>query len=340
MMPTSPSSPLKFRTAGFPQYGFKAGLSGGAFPDGTQLSRRLGLLPPFAHPVSRHILPVQCRAVASVIRRRSSDHCRSTPGALAPVRVMLSRPIITYQPHPPHSPAHRDFAAWRFIRGAFAVLSPRRPVSGSGLSLQVLRDMPSSSTPGSPSAACTQFLHRRCCPSPSVDGLGAPNAPTIRFRWAEPFGASWFALATACHVACLSGGSDQVSLADRDFYVRASDGSVTLPAAGYNYGGNWVIPPAGLSPAGLAASLAAPTLGSGWWPPSAGRDWVPAGLRRKVSEITTTSLPPSPGFAWRTKAHKGTTSASRRRTRHRTGSTRTRTPSVGSASARSAGRRS
>ncbi len=26
------------------------------------------------------------------------------------------------------------------------------------------------------------------------------------------------------------------------------------------------------------------TLGSGWWPSSAGRDWVPAGFRKKVSE--------------------------------------------------------
>jgi hypothetical protein len=84
------------------------------------------------------------------------------------------------------------------------------------------------------------------------------------------------------------------------FYVRASDGSVTLPAAGYNYGGNWVIPPAGLSPAGLAASLAAPTLGSGWWPAFAGRDWRPAGtLRGFPSFAIRSSLPPSPGFAWR-----------------------------------------
>ena len=43
------------------------------------------------------------------------------------------------------------------------------------------------------------------------------------------------------------------------------------------------------------------TLGTGWWPTFAGRDWVPAGLRRKVSEISTTSLPPFPGFAWRTR---------------------------------------
>src|SRR5216117_353011 len=31
MMPTSPSPPLKFRTAGFPQYGFKVSLSDRAF---------------------------------------------------------------------------------------------------------------------------------------------------------------------------------------------------------------------------------------------------------------------------------------------------------------------
>ena len=32
MMPTSPRSPLSFRTAGFPRYGWKVGLSDGAFP--------------------------------------------------------------------------------------------------------------------------------------------------------------------------------------------------------------------------------------------------------------------------------------------------------------------
>jgi hypothetical protein len=34
MMPTFPRSPLSFRTAGFPRYGWKAGISGGAFLDG------------------------------------------------------------------------------------------------------------------------------------------------------------------------------------------------------------------------------------------------------------------------------------------------------------------
>ena len=41
MMPTFPRSPLSFRTAGFPQYGWKAGFPSGAFLG----DRRLKLLP-------------------------------------------------------------------------------------------------------------------------------------------------------------------------------------------------------------------------------------------------------------------------------------------------------
>lgn len=43
MMPTSPRSPLSFRTADFPQYGWKAGLSGGAFPSPDQLKPAPGM---------------------------------------------------------------------------------------------------------------------------------------------------------------------------------------------------------------------------------------------------------------------------------------------------------
>ena len=43
MMPTFPRSPLSFRTAGFPQYGWKAGLSGGAFPSPDQLKPAPGV---------------------------------------------------------------------------------------------------------------------------------------------------------------------------------------------------------------------------------------------------------------------------------------------------------
>src|SRR5215218_5435465 len=56
MMPTFPRSPRSFRTARFPQYGWKAGLSGGAFPDRQRLKPAPGIrlltagLPsPFVH---------------------------------------------------------------------------------------------------------------------------------------------------------------------------------------------------------------------------------------------------------------------------------------------------
>ena len=42
-----------------------------------------------------------------------------------------------------------------------------------------------------------------------------------------------------------------------DFYFQAFDGSVSLPAAGYNYNSDWTPLLAGFSPAGMAASLAA-----------------------------------------------------------------------------------
>ena len=92
-MPTSPSSPLKFRTAGFTQYGLKADLSDGAFPRGVDISRRMVCIRPSHAPWPYTVVPCQCRegGLGDVppFERRS----RSTPGALAPVRVMLSRSI-------------------------------------------------------------------------------------------------------------------------------------------------------------------------------------------------------------------------------------------------------
>ena len=46
--------------------------------------------------------------------------------------------------------------------------------------------------------------------------------------------------------------------APEGFYFQASNGSVALPVAGYIYNSDWTPLLAGLSPAGMAASLAAP----------------------------------------------------------------------------------
>jgi hypothetical protein len=103
MMPTFPSSPLKFRTAGFPQYGFKVSMSDRAFlqarslkpAPGIQLLPRSLLLPfaRFHHKGS----PGTVSTTIVVFTRRCSGGFSSLPqGSLAPVRVMLSRSITAH----------------------------------------------------------------------------------------------------------------------------------------------------------------------------------------------------------------------------------------------------
>jgi hypothetical protein len=70
--------------------------------------------------------------------RRLGVGLYSAPGALAPVRVILSRSINAYRPHPTHSQAHRDFAVYAtYTRCLRCAGAPRRPTSGSELSLSV-----------------------------------------------------------------------------------------------------------------------------------------------------------------------------------------------------------
>jgi len=58
-------------------------------------------------------------------------------------------------------------------------------------------------------------------------------------------------------LAPLYGSDWDTSPATGDFYFQAFNGSVFLPVAGYNYNSDWTPLLAGLSPAGMAASLAA-----------------------------------------------------------------------------------
>src|SRR3954447_17754982 len=114
----------------------------------------------------------------------------SAPGALARVRVMLSRSVLA-EPAPSAplagtSRLHRRAAYPRCLRCAGA---PRRPASGSGLSLPFRPDMPSSLTPGSSDIACVQFT-RPTRPSPRSERLGTPNTPAIRFTRGPFFEAS------------------------------------------------------------------------------------------------------------------------------------------------------
>jgi hypothetical protein len=83
----------------------------------------------------------------------------SAPGALAPVRVILSRSFLAYRPHPPHSQAHPDFAddatytRWLGCAGA-----PRRPASGSGISLHIPSWHAAPYVPGEIRTVLLQFI--------------------------------------------------------------------------------------------------------------------------------------------------------------------------------------
>jgi hypothetical protein len=149
MMPTFPPSPLSFRTAGFPQYGWKAGISDRAFPMCPSLKpapgvrrRTLGLPLPFVHLVVEFGGPARCRAddffFFFFLVHRLGVGFDSAPGVLAPNRVILSRSIHASRPHPTHSWAHRDFAdCATYTRCLRCAGAPRRPSSGSKLSLLI-----------------------------------------------------------------------------------------------------------------------------------------------------------------------------------------------------------
>ena len=226
MMPTFPSSPLRFRTAGFPQYGSKAGLSDGTCPCGASIAS-LGLRPSFVSPVAS-ILP---RSVSRLVAH-ATPPCerfdRPTPGALAPVRVIVSRSIITYSApsallaDTPQFPRRAGYM--RRLRCA-GWCRPRPPASSSELSLPFLLSMSPSTPPESPPTARTQsssagfaFVH------PSLDSaLSTPHFNPLHVEFT--FGVSRFAhsLQPAELLASLADLTRHSLLcpANRGFYFRA-----------------------------------------------------------------------------------------------------------------------
>jgi len=166
--PTSPPSPLSFRTSGFPQYGCKAG-SSGAYPracSGQACSRHTRPTPRFAS--TRRALGANAEPSHCVEERRSSRTAvraipRATPGALAPVRVMLSQTLIAYSaPSAPLASTARLRRSTTSTRGPASAGAPRPPTSGSVLSLPIPSRHVALIDPGE-SAGCT-----RPVPSPAT----------------------------------------------------------------------------------------------------------------------------------------------------------------------------
>ena len=185
MMPLSPSPSLKFRTARFPRYGFKADISDGAFPSialfklAPSIRRPISGLPPSFAPVeSQTLTPVLCREGALIATPSFGLHSPA-PGALAPVGVIVSPSIDAYSaPSEPLVNTFRLPGLAGYTKRLGCAGAPRPPTSGSELSLTVPSRHVALCDSGRPAAACTQFLHHRRWPSPLDYRLGSTKHPT------------------------------------------------------------------------------------------------------------------------------------------------------------------
>src|SRR5258708_20006049 len=96
-------------------------------------------------------------------------------------------------------------------------------------------------------------------PSPRSEQLGTPNPPRNPFHAGQVFrGFPIHAFATACQVARSPVRIRPTRSAPGSFYFQASNGSVALPVAGYDYNSDWTPLLAGLSPPRMPPNLPAP----------------------------------------------------------------------------------
>jgi hypothetical protein len=104
MMPTFPSSPLSFRTAGFPQYGCKAGFSDTALAHAVPVKPAPGM-PGLANRFAcalraSYVVLLESRSCVGKDDIKVAPPCEesssSAPEALAPVWVMVSQSIYAY----------------------------------------------------------------------------------------------------------------------------------------------------------------------------------------------------------------------------------------------------
>src|SRR6266436_1317412 len=110
-----------FRTAGFPQYGSKAGMSDRAFPIERKVFTATGLPPScvLSAAIGTPLLCVRDDVLVSTSVRAAKPLYPRGPslrtGLFCPGPSSLNRP------HPPHSQAHPHFTVSRLIEDAFAV---------------------------------------------------------------------------------------------------------------------------------------------------------------------------------------------------------------------------
>ena len=151
-MPTFPSPSLKFRTAGFPQYGFKVGMSNGTFLRMVEVkpapgipSSIVSLSPSFAGVRGRGKPGSESRSVCSFTGHHSRSIYSSTPGVLGSgASFVVSLHLRFYDPM---RQSHRHAAiSWHspYTQRLRCAGAPKRPMEPSLLSLLLFPYVPST----------------------------------------------------------------------------------------------------------------------------------------------------------------------------------------------------
>jgi hypothetical protein len=249
MMPTFPRSPLSFRTAGFPQYGWKVCMSDGTFLGASHLSS----LPAYATSTSSlspsFVSADQLLNSSSESGNRGhTDTAKSGRGQPAPQGSSLRfglfcpNPSSLNRPHPSHSQARSDFAAVRLIPSAFAVrerLGDPRVVPNFRLLLST--NMSLSMTPEVQGLLMSSSFTLDASLRVDLKRSASSSLPQSASRGARISGLPDSLPLRPARLFASLGGSDRVAPANRDFYFQAFDELVGLFIAGYRYGSNWTI---------------------------------------------------------------------------------------------------
>ena len=266
MMPTFPSLPLKFRTVGFPQYGFKASMSVRACRRRAELkstpdmrSEPRCLSPTFARVRAADTTwalsptrPTPPRAAVRAVRAALPQ------GSLAPARVLLSRAIVAYydpirqsREHATISQQCRLYAA-PSLCGSASATRETFPTFTAVLSTRAIDHTPvgPSRCPVARLRSGTRLPRLQSEPPPTTS-VSASNT-----RREKHFGAASFASCYGSRVclALLTGsGTDGITcvppILSEDFVTPAFGSSRHRPALGIRLDGRTGnLPSSGLSP--------------------------------------------------------------------------------------------